>query len=103
MQIVGCINTNYTNESTPMGCEGSPLDPFHIFLLNCKSSRRLSLTNTTCFFELFEPVADVVHVQWFPSKFIPALMLLMNNCVSTNHKTHCDYSLSLNIINSMQW
>ena len=55
------------------------------------------------FFELFEPVADVVHTEWFPSKFIPALTLLTNDFVSANHKTHCDFSLSLNIISSVQW
>jgi len=29
--------------------------------------------------------------------------LLMNDSVSTNHKTYCDFSLSLNIINSVEW
>jgi hypothetical protein len=27
------------------------------------------------FFELFEPAADVVHIRWFPSEFIPELTL----------------------------
>jgi hypothetical protein len=25
----------------------------------------------SCFWELFEPAVDVVHMRWFPSKFIP--------------------------------
>ena len=40
---------------------------------NSRFSTWPSLTNTPRFFELFEPVVDVVHTLWFPSKFLPEL------------------------------
>ena len=42
---------------------------------DCISSTWLWLTNTLCFFELFEPAADVVHMRSFTTKFIPELTL----------------------------
>jgi hypothetical protein len=49
---------------------------FYIFLLNCRSSRWLSPTNATCFFELFEPVTDVVHTERFTSNCLNRSQML---------------------------
>jgi hypothetical protein len=38
---------------------------------------------------------------WFPS-FLNLCRTFTNDFVSTNHKTHCDFSFSVNIINSVQ-
>jgi hypothetical protein len=42
---------------------------------NRRSSRWLPFTKALCSFELFEPETDVVHMRWFPSKYIPELTL----------------------------
>jgi hypothetical protein len=40
---------------------------------NRRSFRWLPFTKAPFSFELFEPEMDVVHMRWFPSKFIPEL------------------------------